>query len=572
MKFQNLAASCLLSGFCLALAGCGDAKEASDKTTSKYAAGDRPTKTNSKDAPRSRSSAAKTMRSEAPLGRTHHQPVSAGPKAKANPTFPAKKPREKPLEKEFNTESYDYIVENRFVAAATSPLSTFSIDVDTASYANVRRFLQHGQMPPPGAVRVEELVNYFSYDYPAPKTEVPFSINVEVAGCPWQRDHKLVRIGLKGREIDFESRPASNLVFLLDVSGSMRSANKLPLAKAGMRLLVEQLSENDRVAIVVYASASGLYLPSTGGDQKETILSALDRLQAKGSTNGGEGIRLAYDTAVANFVEGGINRVILCTDGDFNVGTSNQSELVRLIEKKARSGVFLTVLGFGTGNLKDSTMEKLADKGNGNYAYIDSISEARKVLVEELSGTLITIAKDVKIQVDFNSAKVAAYRLLGYENRMLRAEDFKDDAKDAGEIGAGHTVTALYQVVPVGAPNPYADVDPSKYQKKAPSAAAVNSKELLTVRIRYKDPDGQQSKSLEMALMDVDKTFDSASVDFRFASMVAAFGMLLRDSKYKGDADFDSVLEIAASSRGTDPFGYRRGFIELVRTARDLKR
>ena len=367
---------------------------------------------------------------------------------------------------EFNTETYDEIVENEFLLAQSNPLSTFSIDVDTAAYANVRRFLTHGQKPPPGAVRIEELVNYFSYDYPWPEGDVPFAVNAEIAGCPWAPEHRLVRFGLKGRVIEADSRPVSNLVFLLDVSGSMADENKLPLVKNAMRLLVEQLGENDRVAIVVYAGSSGLVLPSTTADQKQTILTAFDRLNAGGSTNGGEGIELAYQVAVENYINGGVNRVILCTDGDFNIGTTDRSSLVRLIEEKAASGVALTVLGFGMGNYKDATVEQLADKGNGNYAYIDTLNEARKVLVEQMTGTLITIAKDVKIQVDFNPAQVAAYRLIGYENRLLKAEDFDDDTEDAGEIGAGHTVPALYEIIPVGVDVPESMTAPqSKYQQ-----------------------------------------------------------------------------------------------------------
>ena len=473
---------------------------------------------------------------------------------------------------EFNTEAYDEIVDNPFLAAKQNPLSTFSIDVDTASYSNVRRFLQQGQLPPPGAVRIEELVNYFGYDYPQPEGDVPFSVNVEVAGCPWKPEHRLVRIGLKGREVNLENRSPANLVFLLDVSGSMQSGNKLPLVKSAMKLLVDRLGESDRVAIVVYAGASGLALPSTGADDKITILTALDQLEAGGSTNGGEGIRLAYAVATDNMIPGGINRVILCTDGDFNVGTTNESELTRLIEEKAKSGVFLSVLGFGAGNLKDSTMEKLADRGNGNYAYIDTIGEARKTLVEEMSGTLITIAKDVKIQVDFNPAHVAGYRLIGYENRMLRAEDFKDDTKDAGEIGAGHTVTALYEIVPPGQLVPGTDVDPSKYQKPGELSDEAAGDELLTVRLRYKDPDGQESKPLEVPVVAEEKPFAAASQDFQFAAAVAAFGMVLRDSKHRGDANLGSVLEIAESSLGDDPSGYRAEFLQLAMMARDLKR
>ncbi|MCA9070675.1 MAG: VWA domain-containing protein, partial [Planctomycetaceae bacterium] len=449
---------------------------------------------------------------------------------------------------------------------------TFSIDVDTASYSNVRRFLNQGQLPPPGAVRIEELINYFPYDYPAPEGRQPFSVNVEVADCPWNSEHRLARIGLKGREIDIEQRPPSNLVFLLDVSGSMSDANKLPLVKSSMKMLVDRLGENDRVAVVVYAGASGLVLPSTSADHKTKILSALDRLNAGGSTNGGEGIQLAYRISVENFIPGGVNRVILCTDGDFNVGKTNQSELIRLIEEKAKTGVFLSVLGFGMGNYKDSTMEKLADKGNGNYAYIDTHNEARKVLVEGLTGTLITIAKDVKIQVDFNPAQVEGYRLIGYENRMLRAEDFKDDTKDAGEIGAGHTVTALYELVPPGKPLPGSDVDPSKYQKPDQLTEAAASDELFTVRLRYKDPDGQDSKPLEAPIKAEKKPFAQAGQDFQFAAAVAQFGMLLRDSQYKGDSTFEKVLNTASANVGGDDSGYRREFVGLVEKARELKR
>ncbi|OPX24009.1 MAG: hypothetical protein B1H04_03045 [Planctomycetales bacterium 4484_123] len=472
----------------------------------------------------------------------------------------------------FNTEAYDHIVENPFLPVKDNPLSTFSIDVDTASYANVRRFLNSGRLPPPGAVRIEEMINYFSYDYAPPRDGRPFAVHVDVAGCPWAPGHRLVRIGLKGREIALDKRPATNLVFLLDVSGSMRPPNKLPLLKRAMKMLVERLGENDRVAIVVYAGASGLVLPSTTCDKKETILEALDRLAAGGSTNGGAGIQLAYNIASANFIKGGINRVILCTDGDFNVGVTNRSELVRLIEKKARTGVFLSVLGFGMGNYKDSTLEKLADKGNGNYAYIDTISEARKVLIKQMAGTLITIAKDVKIQVEFNPARVARYRLIGYENRLLRKEDFNDDTKDAGEIGAGHTVTALYEIVPVGAePASRPEVDPLKYQRPGQLSEAASSGELLTVKLRYKLPDGDKSTLMTRPIVDRGMKFAEAPQDFRFAAAVAAFGMILRDSKYKGNYSLEAVAELAAASVGRDPHGYRAEFVKLVKTARSLK-
>ncbi len=466
---------------------------------------------------------------------------------------------------QFNTETYDRIQDNAFLSVNQNPLSTFSIDVDTASYANVRRFLTQGVLPPPDAVRIEELVNYFSYDYAPPAGEVPFSVHAEVGGCPWHADHRLVRIAIKGKEIPQDSRPPSNLVFLVDVSGSMNEPDKLPLVKTGLKMLIDQLNENDRVAIVVYASATGLVLPSTTGDRKETIAAALEQLQAGGSTNGGQGIQLAYEVAIANFIRGGTNRVILATDGDFNVGITDQGSLTRLIAEKAKSGVFLSVLGFGQGDYKDSTMEKLADQGNGNYAYVDTANEARKVFVEQMSGTLITIAKDVKIQVEFNQAKVDSYRLIGYENRLLRAEDFRDDTKDAGEIGAGHTVTALYEVVPMGKGGQTPAVDPLKYQQAAKPSDAAKSDELLTVKLRDKAPDGNESTPLSFAVVDGGASIANASPDFQFAAAVAGFGILLRDSEYKGNLTFDAVLEVAQQHRGADREGYRAEFIELVK-------
>jgi len=425
-------------------------------------------------------------------------------------------------------------------------------------------------MPPAGAVRIEELINYFNYDYPQPEQEDPFSVNVELSDCPWNPEHMLARIGLKGREIATDQRPVSNLVFLLDVSGSMQSANKLPLVKSAMRLMLDQLNENDRISIVVYAGAAGLVLPPTGADHRSRILSAMDQLSAGGSTNGHEGIELAYNTAMENFVQGGVNRVILCTDGDFNVGVSSQSQLIPLIQDKARSGIFLSVLGFGMGNLNDSLMEKLADEGNGNYAYIDTLNEAQKVLVNQISGTLITIAKDVKIQVDFNPARVQSYRLIGYENRQLRAEDFQNDDKDAGEIGAGHTVTALYDIVPVGVESNVPSVTPSKYQQAAAPSAKADSDELLTVRLRYKQPDGQRSRELKIPVIDRKRQFAAASPDLQFAAAVAAFGMLLRDSQHKGNASWDEVINIARRNMGEDPFGYRHEFIGLAEQVRKL--
>ena len=479
---------------------------------------------------------------------------------------------------DFNTATYDHIGENPFLDAKGNPLSTFSIDVDTASYSNVRRFINEGSLPPKDAVRVEELINYFTYDYPQPSDGRPFAVHLDVTSCPWETLHRLVRIGLKGKEIATDKRGPSNLVFLLDVSGSMTPPERLPLVKQAMRLLVEKLTENDRVAIVVYAGASGLALPSTTGDHKEQILEALENLQAGGSTNGAEGIQLAYKIAADNFIKGGVNRVILATDGDFNVGVTSQGDLVRLIEEKAKSGVFLSVLGVGTDNLKYSTMQKLADKGNGNYAYLDSLDEARKVLVQQMNGTLVTIAKDVKVQVEFNPARVASYRLIGYEKRMLRKEDFNNDKVDAGEIGAGHTVTALYEVVPVGAVvNPAASVptvDPLKYSsnERSTSAQSPASSEMLTVKLRYKKPDGDQSELIERAVTDTPGDFENATADLKFAAAVAAFGMILRDSEYKGNGTFATVLEWAQEGKGTDANGYRAGFIDLVRKAQALKR
>ncbi len=470
-------------------------------------------------------------------------------------------------EPEANTEAYDRIYDNDFKAVAQDPLSTFSIDVDTASYANVRRFLQQGQLPPKDAVRIEELVNYFPYNYAPPADGSPFAVYLEVAGCPWHKDHRLVRIGLKGKEIDPQQRPPCNLVFLIDVSGSMNEPNKLPLVKRSLALLVEQLTERDRIALVVYAGSTGLVLPSTPCGDKRPIRAALDKLEAGGSTNGGAGIQLAYATAAANFIPGGSNRVVLATDGDFNVGVTDRGSLVRLVEEKAKGNVFLTVLGFGMGNLKDATMEQLADKGNGNYAYIDSLNEARKVLVEQASGTLLTIAKDVKIQVEFNPAQVAGYRLIGYENRVLAHQDFNDDKKDAGDIGAGHTVTALYEIVPVGQALDVPGVDPLKYQKVPEIKEGEKSGELLTVKLRYKEPDGEQSKLLTVPLTDAGATWERATADFRFAAAAAAFGMLLRDSPHKGGATFPAVQQWASGARGADPNGHRAEFLRLVELA-----
>lgn len=473
-----------------------------------------------------------------------------------------------------NAELYERMKENGFVVAATEPLSTFSVDVDTASYSNIRRFVSQGQMPPADAVRIEEMVNYFRYDYPRPEGDVPFAVDVEVSGCPWKPEHRLARIGLAGREIDRESRPPSNLVFLVDVSGSMSDFNKLPLVKTALRMLVEQLDARDRIAIVVYAGESRVALPSTPADRREEILTTVESLQSGGSTHGSAGIREAYRLASQNFVTGGVNRVILCTDGDFNVGTTNQEELTELIQQQAKTGVFLSVLGFGMGNYKDATLEKLADEGNGSYAYLDNTSEARKTFVEQMTGTLITIAKDVKIQVDFNPGKVAAYRLVGYENRMLAKEDFKNDAKDAGDIGAGHMVTALYEIVPSGQPLPDNDVEPSKYVKTdtAPqNEALVESDELLTVRLRYKLPDSDVSQPLIVAVTDDGKDLEAASSDFRFAAAVAALGMRLQQSQRQGENDFDLILDLAKPGLENDPLGYRHEFVTMTEEIRKIE-
>ncbi|MEM1408312.1 MAG: von Willebrand factor type A domain-containing protein, partial [Bacteroidota bacterium] len=425
-----------------------------------------------------------------------------------------------------NTEDYASVSENSFQNPFSNPLSTFSVDVDAASYSNVRRFLNQGRCPPKDAVRVEEMVNYFNYPYPQPKGNDPFSISTEISVAPWNNEHKLVHIGLQGKDISHEDLPPSNLVFLIDVSGSMSSHNKLPLLKSAFKLLIKRLRPEDEVAIVVYAGAAGEVLPSTSGKEKDKILSALENLEAGGSTAGGAGIHLAYGIAKRNFKQGGNNRVILATDGDFNVGVSSNTAMEELIEEKRKDGVFLTVLGFGMGNYKDSKMEILADKGNGNYAYIDNILEAQKVLVNEFGGTLFTIAKDVKIQVEFNPAKVKAYRLVGYENRLLKAEDFNNDKKDAGEIGAGHSVTALYEIIPVGAKSPFL-VDDLKYQKTKALTALSDSDELMTIKLRYKQPSGSESKLLVNELLDGNLKLNETSDNFRWSAAVAAFGMLL---------------------------------------------
>jgi Ca-activated chloride channel family protein len=474
-------------------------------------------------------------------------------------------------EEEFNTEDYDNISENGFHKVTDDPLSTFSIDVDAASYSNVRRFLNQGQLPPAGAVRTEELINYFKYNYPQPTGKHPFSITTEMSSCPWNADHRLVMIGLQGKNIPVENLPASNLVFLIDVSGSMESENKLPLVKASLKMLTDQLREKDNISIVVYAGNAGLVLPSTSGGNKMKIKTAIDALEAGGSTAGGAGIKLAYKTAAENLIRNGNNRVILCTDGDFNVGASSDDELVRMIEKERESGIYLTVLGYGMGNYKDNKMQQLADKGNGNHAYIDGIGEAKKVLVNEFGGTLFTIAKDVKLQVEFNPSKVAGYRLIGYENRMLKKEDFNDDKKDAGELGSGHTVTALYEIIPVGVNSPFLkNVDPLKYQQQQVLTSA--STELLTVKFRYKTPSKDNSELLVHPVEDKGISFNMTSDNFRFAAAVAGFGMMLRNSEFKGTLNYNAIVQIAGESTGSDAEGYRKEFVTLVNKAKTLSK
>lgn len=479
--------------------------------------------------------------------------------------------REMVFDAEANTEEYKEIQENSFKKALNVPLSTFSIDVDAASYSNMRRFLNNGVLPPADAIRTEELINYFSYNYECPTGDDPVKITTEIGLCPWNEQNRLVRIGLKAKEIPTENLPASNLVFLIDVSGSMYGSDRLDLVKSSLKLLINNLREKDKVAIVVYSGSAGEKLPSTSGSDKQKIKEAIDELEAGGSTAGGEGIKKAYKIARKNFITGGNNRIILCTDGDFNVGVSSDEELEKLIEQERKSGVFLTVLGYGMGNYKDKKIQTLAEKGNGNHAYIDNLQEANRVLVNEFGATLHTVAKDVKLQVEFNPAHVQAYRLIGYESRLLADEDFNKDTKDAGEMGAGHTVTALYEVIPVGVKsNIIGKVDDLKYQKKTEKSIHPNtSKELLTVKLHYKAPNGQVSKKIELPLTDTKN--NQVSADFRFASAVAMFGQLLRDSEYKGDATYNKVISLAKTGLENDEKGYRREFIRLVETAKGLR-
>ena len=476
------------------------------------------------------------------------------------------------MDTRMNTEEYDRIQENGFKSVADTPLSTFSIDVDPASYSNMRRFINRGELPPADAIRTEELVNYFSYDYPKPTGNDPVKITVEAGTCTWNTAHRLVRIGLKAKEIPTEQLPASNLVFLIDISGSMWGANRLDLVKSSLKLLVNNLRNKDKVAIVTYAGSAGVKLEATSGGDKQKIREAIDELTAGGSTAGGAGIHLAYQIAKKNFISDGNNRIILCSDGDFNVGVSSAEGLEQLIEKERKSGVHLTVLGYGMGNYKDKKIQVLAEKGNGNHAYIDNLQEANRVLVGEFGATLHTVAKDVKLQVEFNPSQVQAYRLIGYESRLLKDEDFNNDAKDAGDMGAGHTVTAFYEVIPAGVKNEYVGkVYDLKYQKKEKmTLKPTGSDELLTVKLRYKAPDKDVSRKMELPF--VDNKGDSVSSDFRFASAVAMFGQLLRDSDFKGTADYDKVIKLAKQGVNNDERGYRREFIRLVEAAKGLEK
>ena len=470
------------------------------------------------------------------------------------------------MSSDFRTEEYGVIDEAGFVGVSTSPLSTFSIDVDTAAYANVRRFLRDGSRPPADAVRLEELINYFDYDYPHPEAGVPFGIVTEMADAPWAPTHQLAHIGLRSTPVATVDLPPNNLVFLLDVSGSMGTADKLPLLKKAFALLVEELRPQDQVAIVVYAGAAGTVLSPTSGAQKATILDTLSRLEAGGSTAGGAGICLAYELAREYFIEDGNNRVVLATDGDFNVGVSSDGELVELIEWERGSGVYLTVLGFGTGNLQDAKMEQLADHGNGNYAYIDSLREGRRVLVEQMGATLLTVADDVKLQVEFNPAQVKGYRLIGYENRRLRDEEFDDDTRDGGDLGAGHSVTALYEIIPAGSDEPVPGTDPLRYQQFTPRPE-VGADEVLTVKVGYKRPGESESRLLARALTKASTGEEGPSDAFRFASAVAEFGLLLRDSPYKGDASYERAYERAREALGDDEDGRRSELLSLIRVA-----
>jgi Ca-activated chloride channel family protein len=477
--------------------------------------------------------------------------------------------RERPDER-FNTEEYDRIRENEFRLATENPLSTLSIDVDTAAYSNVRRFIRRNQLPPKDAVRIEEMINYFTYRYPQPGKDHPFSVTTEISSAPWNSENRLIHVGIQGRSLDYDDVRPANLVFLVDSSGSMSSSNKLPLLKKSLAIMLDKLSDRDRIAIVAYAGSAGLVLPSTSAGNKKKIIRALDRLQSGGSTAGGAGIELAYRVALKNFIKDGNNRVILCTDGDFNIGQTSTSELVRMIEKKRKQGVFLTIAGYGMGNYKDGRMEQISNAGNGNYFYIDSMQEAKKVFVTELRANMVTIAKDVKIQIEFNPKKVKGYRLIGYENRLLAKEDFDDDTKDAGELGAGHTVTALYEIIPAGSNRDVRSSGGLKYQSTDLTDQASTSDEIMTIKLRYKRPEEEKSRLIVKPVADSSLPLVKTSDNFRFSASVAGFGMLLRDSKFKNTLTYDQVIKLARGSRGKDAHGYRREFIDLVGNAKLL--
>jgi Ca-activated chloride channel homolog len=472
--------------------------------------------------------------------------------------------------KESNTEEYDMINENPFLSALQNPLSTFSIDVDKAAYSNIRRFLDGNELPPKDAVRIEEMINYFSYNYPQPTDKHPFSINTETAVCPWNKEHLLLHIGLQGKKLDYEHLKPSNLVFLLDVSGSMEDENKLPLVKKSMEIMVKNLQPTDQVSIAVYAGAAGIILTPTPVSEKDKILDALNSLNAGGSTAGGEGIELAYDIALKNLFKNGNNRVVLCTDGDFNVGTSSTSELVRIIQEKRKQGIYLTICGFGMGNYKDGRLEQISNAGNGNYFYIDNYQEAEKVFSRELRANLFTIAKDVKIQVEFNPSLVKGYRLIGYENRMMKNEEFNDDLKDAGELGAGHTVTALYEIVPISASTKIPDTDSLKYQKTTISVQS-NTNEMVTIKFRYKPIDSESSNLITNAVTNDKQNFENSSENFRFSAAVAAFGMLLRDSEFKGNTTFNMIKNILDKTHNDNDVD-KNEFVQLVEKAEELSK
>ncbi|MFI5141109.1 MAG: von Willebrand factor type A domain-containing protein [Bacteroidia bacterium] len=491
-------------------------------------------------------------------------------RAKKDATVTEKIAQDKTAAETYVNEEYGVFKESTYNPAANQPLSTFAIDVDAASYSNARRLLQQGMLPQKDAVRIEEFINYFPYNYPQPKDDKPFSISTEYAACPWDKNHSLLQIGLKGKEVDFESAPASHLVFLIDVSGSMNDENKLPLLKRAFKLLVKQLRPKDRLSIVVYAGSSGMIIENASGDEKEPINNALEVLTAGGSTAGGDGINLAYKIAEQHFLKNGNNRVILATDGDFNVGVSSEKELENLIVEKRNKGIYLSVLGFGEGNYKDNKMETLADKGNGNYYYIDNFMEARKVLVSQFGGTLYTIAKDVKIQIEFNPAVVKEYRLIGYDNRLLAAEDFNDDKKDAGELGSGHCVTALYEIIPVGSAESHAKIDELKYSK--PNTQSTNSNEMATVKFRYKDVKKQDttSKLITQPILNQVEIAEATSSNFKLAAGVSEFALLLRGSEYKGTSSFKQAIDLVNQSKAADPNGYIAGLLEMIKIAADL--